>query len=453
METFDVAVIGGGPAGYAAALRAAGEGARVALVEAENPGGACVHFSCIPTSILLGSAHAFVEARELAVMGVFEAGERFNFARAAARKDALVRKLADGIQLALKMRKVRLIAGRASFADPHTLAVSGGEPLGAEAFVIATGTRWEVPEMPGIAPERVLTADAVQSLVQPPASAVVLGGGPADTAFALEYATLLAIAGADVSVATPRERLLPGLDRDLAAVAKGVLTGLGVRVFESATVSGEGPAGARITWPGGQESVPAEVVVAADPRQPFVSGLGLERAGVDAEGRIPVDRSCRTNVPHIFAAGDVTGGAMLTNAASHMGEVAGLNAAGGSAVTRLGRLPHLLHTLPELGWIGLTEDAARAAGYAVATGLADLAFNARAITLGAREGVVKVVADRALGEVLGVHVAGPDAAEMLAVATTVMQAEIPLADVAALVPWHPGMAEGLVEAAKAALAG
>jgi dihydrolipoamide dehydrogenase len=453
MDSFDVAVIGGGPAGYAAALRAAAEGARVALVEAEKPGGACVHFSCIPTNILLGSAHSFVEAREQAVMGVFEAGERFNFGRAAARKDALVRKLADGIQAALRMRKVRLIGGRASFRDPHTLAVAGADALWAEAIVVATGTRWEVPEIPGVAAGRVLTVDVIQSLAEPPASALVLGGGPADTAFALEYATLLALAGTAVTVATPRERLLPGLDQDLAGVAKAALEDLGVRVFESAAVEGAGAAAARVRWPGGDETVAAEVIIAADPRRPFVAGLGLEHAGIEAEGRIAVDRSCRTNVPHIFAAGDVTGGPMLTNAATHMGEVAGMNAAGGGAVTRLGRVPHLLHTVPELGWIGLTEAAARAAGHDVATGLADLAFNARAITLGAREGAVKVVADRRVGEVLGVHVAGPDAAEILAVATAVMQAEIPLADLAALIPWHPGMAEGLVEAARAALAG
>ncbi|HEX6030335.1 MAG TPA: FAD-dependent oxidoreductase [Tepidiformaceae bacterium] len=451
MESYDVAVIGGGPAGYSAALKAAERGAKVALIEAEKPGGACVHHACIPTNILLASTHTFIEARELDVMGVLETGERINFARAAARKDALVQQVAEGIIAALRMRKVIPVKGRASFRDPHTLEVSGADDVWADAIVIATGTRWEPPAISGIPPERVLTADAVQSLPTPPASALILGDGPADTAFALEYATLLAAARSEVTVATTRERLLPGLDAALADVARATLTDLGVNVLEGATILGGEGDSMRVRNGGEDAIVPAEIIVAADPRKPFFEPLQLEAADVFADGCIPVDRSCRTNVPHIFAAGDVTGGVMLTNAAMHMGEVAGANAAGGEAVTRLSRVPHLLHTFPELAWIGLTEEQATAEGYDVSTGVFDLSYNARAVALGARTGMVKVVADRELGEVLGVHLAGPAASEMLAVATAVMQAEIPLADLAAIVFWHPSVSEGLVEAAKRAL--
>jgi dihydrolipoamide dehydrogenase len=446
----DVLVLGAGPAGYTAALTAASCGARVAVVEAERPGGACVHHACIPTNILLGAAEAYLSAREMDVLGVFSAGEVFQYARAAARREPLVRMLADGITAALRMRKVELIHGRAAFTAPDRVTLVGSrDAIRAEAFVIATGTRWEPPALPGVSPERVLTPDQVQELLTPPASALVLGGGPADTAFALEYAFLLAVAGSRVTLATPHARLLPALDADLSEVAAAALTDVGVTVrYEAAVVEGEGEQ-VRVRHRDGVATVPAEVLVAADPRRPATEGLGLAAAGVRTGGAgVPVDRACRTNVPHIYAAGDVTGGAMLTNAALHMGEVAGRNAVGGEAVTRLSRLPHLLHTVPEIGWIGLSEERARAAGYQVRTGVCDLGFTARAVALGARRGLVKVVAEAELGEVLGVHVVGPGAAEILAAAATAMQAELPVQELAATVHWHPSMAEALAEAAR-----
>ncbi len=455
MADFDVLVIGGGPAGYAAALKAAELGANVALVEAEKPGGACVHHACIPTEILLDAAIKHVEAREMGVLGVFEAGERFNFARAAARKDALVKQMADGIDAALRMRKVTLLPGRAAFVSSHTVSVSGADgnkEISAEAFIIATGTRWEPPAVAGIAPERVLTADAVQSLPESPKSALVLAGGPCEVDFALEYATLLAVAGTEVTVAAREPRLLPALDATLAGAARMAMTDLGVKVVEGVTdIRGDGAE--VVLQHGGEETrAPAEIVVAADVRRPYFETLNLQAAGVRADGKIPVDRGCRTNVSHIFAAGDVTAGLMLSSAASHMGEVAGTNATGGGAATRLSAVPRLLHGIPEIAWVGKSEEAARADGHDVVAGVFDLSFNARAIALGARSGIVKVIAERELGEILGVHVVGPGAGEMIAAASGLMQAEATLHDLAAMVAWHPSMTEGLIEAARRALA-
>ena len=454
MADFDVLVIGGGPAGYSAALKAAELGANVALVEVEKAGGACVHHACIPTEILLDAALKHVEARELSLLGVFEAGERFNFARAAARKDALVRQLADGIGAALRMRRVRLLAGRASFVSPSAVSVSGSDgtrEISAEAFIIATGTRWEPPAIPGVAPERVLTADQVQALPAAPKSAVVLAGGVCEVDFGLEYATLLAIAGTEVTVVTRQPRLLPTLDSALSGVARMAMTDLGVKVVEGIT-SIRGDGAAAVIEQGGQEDrVPAEIVVATDVRRPYFETLNLSSAGVRADGGIPVDDGCRTVAGHIFAAGDVTGGLMLSNAASHMGEVAGTNAAGGEAVTRLSSMPRVLHGIAEIGWVGRTEESARAAGYDVIAGVFDLSFNARAIALGARTGIVKVIAERDLGEILGVHAVGPGGGEIVSLAAGFMQAEATVQDLAAMVAWHPSMTEGLIEAARRAL--
>ncbi|MGI8927118.1 MAG: dihydrolipoyl dehydrogenase family protein [Tepidiformaceae bacterium] len=456
MADFDVVVIGGGPAGYSAALKGAELGASVALVEAEQPGGACVNHSCIPANVLMGSVRTFLEAQELGVMGVFQAGETFHFARAAARKDALVIALRDGISGALRMRRVRFIEGHARFVSPSSLEVSakdgGASTLTAEAFVIATGTRWEPPAIPGVAASRILTPDAVQALPLAPASALVVADTPGDIPFGAEYAVLLAVSGGAVTLATAAPKLFPALEDDVAAFAIGGLADMGIEIHEGVSIEA-GPDDVSITLKGaaGAVTVAAEVIVAADPRVPFFQSLHLAAAGVVTTTVVPVDRACRTNVAHIFAAGDVSGGAMLTNAAAHMGEVAATNATGGSASTRLDRLPRLLHTFPETGWVGISAAGARARGLDVATGTADLSYNARAVSLGARKGIVRVVVERSLGEVVGVHVCGPEAGEIIAVAAALMQSEVPVADLAAMVHWHPAVAEGLAEAARRAL--
>lgn len=455
MASYDVAVIGGGPAGYAAALAAAGRGATVALVEAEKPGGACVHYACIPTNIMASAATSFLDARELATLGVFQAGESFSLPRAAARKDALVSRMSAGIAASLRMNKVQVIQGHAAFAGAASVVViasDGTRELTAGAFIIASGTRWEPPAIPGAAPERVLTADTVQSLHVSPPSAVILAGGPAGSGFSLEYAFLLATAGSQVTVVTSAPRLLPSLDASVAAVVHDALVNSGIRVFTASSVHAEGN-NALLTSEAGTETVPADIFVAADVRRPYFEALNLPAAGIDATpSGITVDRSCRTTNPAVFAAGDVTGQVMLSSAATHMGHVAGTNAARGALRTRLDRIPHVLQMFPEVGWIGLTEEQAREGGRDVVSGTFDLAYNARAVTLGAREGIVKVVASRDLGEVLGVHLAGPGATEIANIAAAVMQAEISLHDLAALTFWHPSMGEGLVEAARRAVA-
>ena len=448
----DVAVIGGGPAGYAAALAAAHQGASVVLAEPELLGGTCVHWSCIPTNVLLSSMHVSLEARELAFVGVLTAGDEVDLRALSARRQSMVRTIAGGVAAALRHAGVEVLAGRATLVSPSTLTVGlrDGDTVDVEAqsVIVAAGARWVAPALPGIGADRILTADLVQALDAPPATALVLGDGPADTGFALEYAFLLASLGSAVTLAVPGPLLIPALDAELDEAVAAVFATFGVDVLRDAEVLGGQEAKATVAHAGGEAVIGADVVVVADRRVPLVDGIGLAAAGVGVTGgAIQVDGSCRTNTLGVFAAGDVTGGPMLSAAALHAGEVAGITAAGGSARTRLEALPHVLHTLPPIGWIGQGEDAARRAGADVAVAVVDLATNARAAA-GGRDGYLKVVADAGTGEILGVHVVGPAADEILAVAATAMQAELTVADVAAIVPWHPSLTESLIGAAR-----
>ena len=437
------------------ALKAAELGASVGLVERDAVGGACVNYSCVPTETLLSTVATYLDAQELSIFGVIEGTDTLAFGRATARAKTLVKQMVEGTAAALKMAGVTVHSGRGTFTNPSTIQVegkTGDGKVSAESVVIATGSRWDVPEIGGISTDRIVTPDVVQRLTVAPASALVLDDGPGHVGFGIEYAYLLAAAGGTVSLVTGRDALFPSLDSVLRDVANQALSDSGVSVYEGASVSAEDGGVLRVSSVGTAATIEADVIVAGDPRRPATEGIGLGEAGVEfGEAGISVDPGCRTSVDGIFAVGDVTGLSMLSSTAAQMGEVAAINATGGTAATRLGGIPRLLHTTPEIGWVGIGEEAARDQGYSVAAGTFDLSFNARAVTLGARTGVVKVVAERQLGEILGVQVVGPGAAELLNLVALAMQAEVSVHDLASLTAWHPTLSEGLVQAARRAV--
>lgn len=426
-----VIVIGGGPAGHAVATTVARAGGHVTLIEGERLGGNCVHTTCIPSGLMLGVASAFLDGQELSVAGVFDMSEDLRLGRAGVRRDALVNRLAKGMSVSLTTAGVRVMEGIGRLEGPgHVLVTTadGVEALEADHVVLATGARWEPPEIEGVLRDRVTTPDAVLQLASAPASALVLGGGPASTAFTVESAVLLAASGTEVAYRPIGCRIVPTLETDVDDALRASLEAIG------------------IDCSGQVDPSDVELVVAPDGRRPSISGLGLETVLSGSADHVPVDRhGCAGD--RLWACGDVTGTSMTTAAALHSARVVAANITGTAAVLRLGAVPHALHTVPETGWVGLSSAAAAAAGHDVLTAAVDVSWSARGTTAGGREGLVVLVAEPELGQVLGVHASGPGAMEAVTFGATAMQNELTVDDVACSVHWHPSGAELVVEAA------
>jgi dihydrolipoamide dehydrogenase len=442
---YDVAVIGGGPAGVAAARSASARDARVALIERARVGGTCVNVSCIPTEIFLEAARALLGVTELSAEGVLTPASELRLSALVRRKDGLLRQLTSSLDAVLGAARVDVLSGHASFLDPDRVQLAGGDVIAADAFVLAAGAPWEPPRFDGFPAGRVVTPDVVQSWAVPPASALVVGDGLGLARFSVEYAYLLAVLGTTTALACPGRQLVPGLDDELQALVADGLQTLGVSVYFDSPLKAVGDS---VLVGTDGETLRPEFVVVADARRPSVVGLGLDRAGLPESAPVAVDDRGRTAVPHIFAAGDVAGGHYLTTAAEHAGTVAGANAAGDDLRAEPGCLPVVLNTFPEIGYVGLDEAAAQARGGAVRCGRADLTYSARNLIRGGLPGTVKVIAD-GLGQVLGVHAVGAGAGEIVTAAAALMQCEALVENLAGLRCWHPSAAESLAQAAAA----
>jgi dihydrolipoamide dehydrogenase len=449
-ESFDVAVIGGGPGGYVAAIRAAQLGGRVSIVEKERMGGTCLVKGCIPTKALLQSSELYsLVANEGRRFGVVAESVRFDMNAAQERRVQVVDQLVKGVEGLLKAAGVEVLRGHGRLEKPGRFSVDG-QAYQAGNLLIATGSVASTPPIPGI--EHTIDSDGILELREVPEAMTVIGGG----VVGMEWGALYAALGTKVTVIEMLPQILPMVESDLVGMYRKHFERIGGVIHTQARVESveKGSSGLTVRFTVGdeQEEVRAPVVLRATGRQPYTDGLGLEDAGVETEkGHVTVDDHMRTSVHGIWAIGDVIGGIMLAHVASYEGVCAVENICGeGDRAVDYHAAPNCVYTDPEIAHVGLGEKEARERGLEVKVGRFPFAASGRALTLGQTEGAIKVVADARDDSILGVHMVGPRVTDVIAEATLAVQQRLKLHDLELTMHAHPTLAESLMEAALAA---
>jgi dihydrolipoamide dehydrogenase len=447
--SFDVVVIGGGPGGYVAALRAAQLGAKTAVVEKDRLGGTCLVRGCIPTKALLQSSELYSLARAGAPFGLVADKLGFDWGAAQKRKASVVDQLVKGVEGLLKAGGVTMVTGSARLAGNGQVEVSG-DRLQAKNVVIATGSA--IARIPLKGAELTIDSDQVLELKEIPRRLAVIGGG----VVGMEFAAMFAALGTRVTVLEMLPQVLPMVDADLVAAYSKHLAGLGGEIHTDSKVAEVVQSGTdlqvRFSSGGQRGAVDADRVLLAVGRVPYTEGLDAEKAGVKLErGRVVVDDHLRTTAQGVWAIGDVIGGIMLAHVASYEGICAVENMVGqGDRIPDYHAAPNCIYTEPEIAHVGLGEKDAKDRGIEVKIGRFPFAASGRALTLGQPEGFVKVLADARSGKLLGAHMIGPRATDLIAEATLAIQNGLTLEQVDLTIHAHPTLPESLMEAALAA---
>ena len=455
---FDLIVIGGGPGGYVAAIRAAQLGMTVACVEKRAAlGGTCLNVGCIPSKALLQSSHHFEQAaHEFAAHGVKAVGVELDLPTMMGRKDKVVDDLTKGVAFLFKKNKVATVVGAGSIAAPGQVRVAGedGEQiLAAKNILIATGS--DVATLPGVTIDerRIVSSTGALALGRVPGHLVVVGGG----VIGLELGSVWRRLGARVTVVEFLDQILPGMDGEICKQMQRTLKKQGMTLRLATKVTGAEAVSDGVSLVveprdgGNAETIDADVVLVAIGRIPYTDGLGLADAGVetDKRGFVTVDGKFQTTVPGIHAIGDVIGGAMLAHKAEDEGVAIAEILAGQAGHVNYGTIPGVVYTWPEVAAVGRTEEQLKEDGVAYTAGKFPFTANSRARCNADTDGFVKILADAATDRVLGVHIVGPQAGDLIQEAVLGMEFGASAEDIARTCHAHPGLSEAVKEAALA----
>ena len=451
-----IIVVGGGPGGYVAAIRAAQLGAKVTLVEREHIGGTCLNIGCIPTKCLLHSAELVSEIKDQgADIGVKVSGVEVDFPQVIAHKNAISKQLTQGVAGLLKQNKVTRVDGEATFTGPKKLSVkkSDGsvEEMTADAIIVATGSVNSQPPIPGLKENpNCIDSTGALSLEKLPKSMVVIGGG----VIGLELACAYAAFGTKITVVEALDHMLPMLDGDLTAIGVKHMKKMGMEFNLECPVQAveESPVGAKVSCrnkAGEAVSFEAEKVLVAIGRKANTASLNLEAAGLaNDRGRIIVNDKMETNVPGVYAIGDcVMGYAQLAHTASAMGEVAAENICGMEAHYDEKTNPTCVYMEPEAASVGLTEEQCKAKGIDYKVGKFPLVANGKSLIINGGEGLVKIIADAKYEEVLGMHIIGPRATDLIAEGALALRLEATVDEIISTIHSHPTVSESVRECA------
>ncbi|MCF0145280.1 MAG: dihydrolipoyl dehydrogenase [Eubacterium sp.] len=448
---YDVAVIGGGPAGYVAAIQAAQLGAKAVVFEKSVLGGTCLNRGCIPAKTYLNGAKYIHHIQQADVYGIQnDKSFTVDMPKAVAHKNQVVKQLTGGVAGLLRSHKIDVVYGSASLAS-ETEIVCGGKTYSADKILLCGGSKAVRIPIPGIESPNVLTSDEILDLEKLPKKMIVIGGG----VIGCEMGTVFASYGCELTIIEAMDRVLPMMDADVSAEITKSLKSLGIKILTSCSVDKiEDVAGGSVVTYNGTEKEEAEIILLSIGRAADLECLGALADQIKMErGKVVVDDYMQTSIPNIYAAGDINGRNMLAHAAFKMGETAAANALGAHEACRLDQVPSAVYTLPECACVGLTEEAAiqKYGKNNILVGRFPFAANGRALACNETAGFVKVIADKRYKEMLGVHMVGADAAEMISEASSLMACEIPVDETAEIIHAHPTCSEAFMEACADAL--
>jgi dihydrolipoamide dehydrogenase len=445
-----VVVIGGGPGGYPAAIRAAQIGAQVTIIENRDMGGTCLNRGCIPTKALLQSARFFTQIKTAQDFGVVTGDVKLDFAKAMQQKAKVVKRLVVGVGSLLKSNTVKIVKGTATLSDPQTVVIKEtNEQIKADRVIIATGSVPAKPALDGIDLPGVITTDDALELTELPKSIIILGSH----IFGVEFAQIFHAMGSQVTIVEAGPQILAGEDAELVKGYTNQMKKDGITVITGAQCKKITAKGGNVSLTyadaSGEKEVVAEKILCGGPQQPYYDGLGTDKLGIKtgSDGAITVDNTMATGVASVYAVGDVIGGLMYAHVATAEGVCAAENALGMTKRMSYRAAPRCLYTSPELAGVGLTEQDAKAQYGQVKVGRFPLVASGRALSLGDTTGMIKVIAEPKYGEVVGVHIMGLQATELIAEAVLGIQMEATFEEFGRTIHAHPTLSEGIMEAA------
>jgi dihydrolipoamide dehydrogenase len=447
MQSFDIVIVGGGPGGYVAAIKAGQLGYKVAVIERENVGGVCLNWGCIPTKTLLKSAKVFEQFKHAKDYGIDVKPDSFsaNFPDMIKRKDSVVRRLTGGVAALLKKNGATLIKGFGEVVDANHVKV-GEELIEAKFIILATGASVIMPPIPGLQEGFdagfVLTSKEILDLKTLPSSLVIVGGG----VIGLEFATIFSSLGTKVTVIEKQPTILSSVDEEIRGLFFKKISKDGVQIFTNATVTSIGQGTVTYELDGKATEVKVDKVLMAVGMKPntksFASlNLAMEKAGVQVNERM------QTSLSNVYAIGDVTGKFMLAHVASHAGLVAIDHIHGGDATIDYRAIPNGIYTFPEIAMVGLTEQDAKAQGIDYKVSTFPVMANGKAMGENEKDGLVKIIVSKPYNEIIGVHIMASAATEMITEATLAINLEATAEELVHTIHPHPTLAEMMMEAA------
>ena len=447
-EKIKVTIIGGGVGGYPAAIKAARMGAEVTLIEKDRLGGTCLNRGCIPTKALLHAGEVVHTIQEAGTFGIKCNDYQVDFKAVMKRKSSVVNQLRQGVEGLLKAKKIRIIQGTAELRDTETVQIrETGEKLKSDRILIASGSRPGRISFTGSNGPDVLDSDQVLALKNLPESVVIIGGG----VIGVEFAQIFHRLGARVTIIELMDTLVPGTDKEIAQSLEKSIVDSGIDVMTQASVQkisrNKGTCTVHCMLGDQKKTATGKKVILAVGRRPELTDLGAERIGLALEnGSLVVNDRMETNIPHIYAAGDVTGGIMLAHVATAESECAVTNALGEESRIHYKAIPSCIYTAPEVASVGLTEEAARER-FDIEVGRFPLYGCGKALVINQTQGMVKIISEKKYGEVLGVHIIGPRATDLIAEAVLGMSMEMTVEELAHAVHPHPTVSEAIMESA------